>query len=263
MFKRSLVFIVLIVCVLSLISINNISYAGTSLGTWLNAERDVRNAERVMNTERDNYHYIQGDLKSLMGEWDDAEIANNNQRLLSVLAVGGAIVSVASGGSLYPAAYVVAVTLAKTNHNEATYDVQKSAYLTSMSGLLSLMDTARSNVDAAYNSGYLSKEPKGAYTGSVGYIEYTPGYVPEYNAYLQVALDHLNSYQYYQGNDYNNVVTLTLAGLTASVKSGTLKGWYHKKYHDGDKNSKTDHGFEKFMTFADFVVHPDLPKNYA
>ncbi|RKU11534.1 hypothetical protein C6501_12575 [Candidatus Poribacteria bacterium] len=262
MLKRSFVLIMLIVCVFSFVSINNISYAGTSLNAWLGAERDVRNAERVMYTERDQYHSIRDDLKTLIDEWEEAKIANDKERLLSVIAITGAIISVASGGSLYPAAYVAAVAKAKLEYSESKYNVQKSAYLTSMSALVSLMDRARSNVNAAYNGGYLDKKPPGASVGSVVYLELTPGYDPEYDAYLGMAVNHLNAYEWYVGRDYRNVRTLTIEYLEPTVKGGGLNGWNHRRTHDGDEHSGEDHGFEKFMTFADFVVEPDLPKKY-
>ncbi len=262
MLTRSLVSIMIIVCVFSFVSINNISYAGKGLTTWSNAETAVRNAERVMKTERDQYHSIRVDLKTLIDEWDEAKIANDNEKLLSVIAITGAIISVASGGSLYPAVYVAAVAKAKLEYNESKYNVQKSAYLTSMSNLLSLMDRARSNVNAAYNGGYLDKKPPGASVGPVVYLEHTPGYDPEYDAYLGMAVQHLNAYEWYVGTDYRNVKTLTIEYLEPAVKGGGLKGWKHKRVHDGDEHSGEDHVFEKFMTFADFVVKPDLPEKY-
>ncbi len=117
MFKRSIV-LVLIVCVFSFFFINNISYAGAALNTWIGAREKVETAKSIMETERDQYHVIQEDLKALIGEWDDAEIAKANHDLLSVIAVAGAVISVASGGSLYPAAYVLAVTGAKAMYTQ-------------------------------------------------------------------------------------------------------------------------------------------------
>ncbi len=260
MFKRSIV-LVLIVCVFSFFFINNISYAGTALNTWVGAREKVETAKSIMETERDQYHVIQEDLKALIGEWDDAEIAKANHDLLSVIAVAGAVISIASGGSLYPAAYVLAVTGAKAIHTQSNYDVQKEKYLTSMSALLALMDTARANVDSAYNGGYLVKEPPGSYIGEVYYAEHTPGYDPEYDAYLSMAVSHLNGYEYYIGK-YENKVTLKFEVLENSVKGGGTSGYYHRGFHTGDTTSKEDHVFTKFMTFGDFVVKPDLPYKY-
>ncbi len=252
----------LLVCSLSFLSSTYISDAGTGLTTWSNARENVYNAKVTMDTERDNYHVIRGDLETLIDEWNDNEQSKADQDLLNFLAAAGAIISVASGGSLYPAAYVLAVTTAKATHNKASYNKAKKKYLTSMSALLSLMDTARVNVDAAYNGGYLTKEPPGIYEGSVDYMEHTPGYVPEYNAYLSMAVAHLNGYTYYVGK-YENEVTLEFGVLESSVKGGGKSGYYHRGVHDGDENSKQDHVFTKFMTFADFVVRPDLPYNYV
>lgn len=260
MFKRSLNFTA-IICVL-FFCINNISYAGPSLGDWINAVTDVNAAKSVMETERNNYHSIQGDLKTLNDEWDDEQADLYNQRLLSVVAITGAIISVASGGSLYPAAYVMAVALAKREHKETTYSVSGLELMRSMKNLSSLMDTARGNVDAAYNGGYLTVKPHGGYPGVRNDQKHTTGYVPEYDTYLSIAVNHLNSYEHYDGHNYNNVVTLTIETLTSSVKMGSRSGWYHRQHHFGDQDSKTDHVFEKFMTFADFVVNADLPAKY-
>lgn len=134
MFKRSFVFTVLIFCVFSFFFTNNIAEAGR-LSTWEDALTLVNNAKEIMDEETTNYHYIQDDLEKLIGEWNDAEISNDNQMLLAVIATAGAIVSIASAGSLsslYPAAYVLSVTAAKVDHHEETYNIQKSAYLTSM-----------------------------------------------------------------------------------------------------------------------------------
>ncbi len=130
-----------------------------------------------------------------------------------------------------------------------------------MSALLSLMDTARANVEAAYNGGYLVKEPPGSYIGAAYYAEYTKGYDPEYDAYLSMAVSHLNGYEYYVGK-YENKVTLTFEVLENSVKGGGTSGYYHRGFHTGDTTSKEDHNFTKFMTFGDFVVKPDLPYKY-
>ena len=260
MFKRSLVFTLIIICLLSIFSINNISYAGPGLGDWTNAREKVHTAESVMKTERDQYHQIQGDLKELNGQWDDDISVVNGQRLVTVLATTGAIISVASGGSLYPAAYVIAVTTAKLTHTETSSNA--SEYMTSMRKLLSLMDTARANVDAAYNGGDLTVEPHGGYPGIRNTKRDTPGYVPEYDAYLTFAVEHLNGHEYYVGN-YNNKVTLTFGVLESSVKMGGTSGYYHRGIHDGDEDSQTDHVFARFMTFADFVVNPDLPSKYT
>lgn len=260
MFKRSFVFTVLIFCVFSFFFANNIAEAGR-LSTWEDALTLVNNAKEIMDEETTNYHYIQDDLEKLIGEWNDAEISNDNHRLLAVIAAAGAIVSIASAGSLsslYPAAYVLAVTSAKVEHHEETYNIQKSAYLTSMGALLPLMDSARSNVNAAYYGGSLSEEPSVLeLLEPMTYLEYTPGYVPQYDAYLSMAVSHLNTYEYKWG-------TLSLTDLTNTVKAGGsgLKGWYHKKYHDTDSNSQVDHVFEKFMTFDDYVVNPDLVRKY-
>ncbi len=262
MFKRSLALTLLFVCVFSFVLFDNISYAGPGLGSWINATQDVDNADTIMRTERDQYHYIQDDLETLIGQWNDAKISHNNQTLLAVIATAGAIVSIAasvpSGGSLYPAAYVLAVTVAKTLFQAVTYDIQQSKYFTSMANLLPLMDCARANVNAAYYGGYLSAEPSVLeLPETMTYIEYTPGYVPQYDAYLSMAVSHLNTYEYKWG-------TLSLTDLTNTVKAGGsgLKGWYHKKYHDTDSNSQVDHVFEKFMTFDDYVVNPDLVRKY-
>ena len=263
MFKNRLIVVTILICVLYLCNIGNVCYAGPSLGTWINAATDVSSAKSVMETERDQYHYIQSDLKTLIGEWEDSKTNIGSQRLLSVLAAGGAIVSIASGGSAYPAAYVITVTAAKLMYNEAKYDVSASSYLSSMSVLIYLMDSARSNVDAAYNGGYLSIKAEGIPMATVSDREWTEGYSPEYDAYLDMALAHLNGYKCFNGVDYDNIITLTIEGLTSSVKGGTLKGWYHKNHHEGDQNSKTDHSFDKFMTFDDFVVNPDLPSEYS
>lgn len=262
MLKRSLVYVVLTVCVFSFFSIKSISYAGPSLGDWINAARKVDNAKSIMETERNQYHSIRSDLDALIGEWDDAEQSKATHDLLSVIAVAGAIVSVASGGSLYPAAYVIAVTEVKAGYTQSKYNVQKEKYLTSMSSLLSLMDTARSNVDAAYNGGYLAEEPSGGYIGTSFKLVYTAGYVPEYDAYLGMAVTHLNGHEYYVGK-YGNKVELKFEALESAVKGGSTSGYYHRKAHYGDKDSKVDHIFSKFMTFADFTVKPDLPYNYV
>ena len=256
MSKRCLVYIAIIIFVLSMFFINNISYAGPSLGDWINAAQKVDNADSIMRTERDQYHYIQDDLKTLIGLWEDDIASRNNQRQLTVLATTGAIISIAaSGGFSYPAAYVVAVAAAKLIHSETTSNA--SDYLTSMSALLSLMDSARYNVNAAYYGGYLSQEPPGSYLGPVVYYKCTPGYLPEYDAYLSMAVKHMNTYEYTGG-------TLTLPSLTSTVKAGGsgLQGWYHKKSHVGDSSSQEDHVFDKFMTFGDYVVKPDLESKY-
>ena len=261
MFRRSLVYVMLIVCVFSFCSIHNISYAGTGLGTWDSARTKVFNAERVMRTERDQYHVIQDDLKTLIGQWDYSAISNANQRFLAVIATAGAIISVASGGSLYPAAYVLSVTIAKTFFNETKYSVDKTIYLLSMGALVPLMDAARANVNAAYYGGYLVEEPSLPSIEPMTHIKYTPGYVPQYDAYLKMAVSHLNEYEYYFGIS-SNQVTLTFEDLESSVKGGTTSGYFHRKWHDKDTQSIEDHVFEKFMTFADFVVKPDLPLQY-
>ncbi len=142
MLKRSFVYAVLIVCVFSFLSIHSISYAGTELNTWRSAWQLMYNAKEIVKEERDQYHIIQDDVKALTGEWDDNEQSNISHINISVIAVCGAIVSVASGGSLYPAAYVIAVTVAKQTIASGQHNVKKEKYLTSMAALVPLMDVA-------------------------------------------------------------------------------------------------------------------------
>ena len=123
-----------------------------------------------------------------------------------------------------------------------------------MSSLLPLMDTARANVDAAYNGGTLQKE-----SGT----DDTPGYVPQYDAYLTMAVGHLNAYEYDTDHNYNTEETIKFEVLEPAVKGGSHSGWHHENPHDGDENkSRPDHTFTKFKTFDNFEVEPDLPLNY-
>ena len=235
-------------------SIHNISYAGVGLNNWLGALTDINNAKEIVTEERNNYHTIRGDLETLIGEWDDNEQSNKDQTLINLIAAGGAIVGVASGGLLYPAAYVLLVTAVKAGFNNYSYNVNKSDYLASMSSLLPLMDTARANVDAAYNGGTLQIE-----SGT----DDTPGYVPEYDAYLTMAVGHLNAYEYDTDHNYNTEETIKFDMLEPYVKGGSHSGWHHENSHDGDGNkSRPDHTFTKFKTFDNFEVEPDLPLNY-
>lgn len=119
------------------------------------------------------------------------------------------------------------------------------------------MDCARSNVNAAYYGGSLSEAPSIFDLEPMTHIKNTPGYLPEYDAYLSMALQHLNTYKYTGG-------TLSLSTLTNTVKAGGsgLVGWYHKNSHVGDTNSQEDHIFDKFKTFGDFKVKPDLASIY-
>ncbi len=242
---KQLMYTTLIVCILSVFSIQSVCYAGMIINEWATAERKVDNAKLTMDGEVYNYHYIRGDLETLIGEWNDAKIANDTHRLLSLLAVGGVIVSVASGGTLSPAAYVIAVTAAKLTYEETTYSVQKSAYLTSMSNLLSLMDAARANVDAAYYGGYLSVDPGAYYTESASNVVYTSGYNPTYDDYIAMGAGHVDGY--------------SVSGLDSSVKMGKESGYYHQVMHIGDINSREDHVFAKFLAFSHWKVKPDLP----
>ena len=252
MLKRSLVYAV-VVCVCSL-PFCNISYAGTAVNVWSNAETKIYNAKETMEEERDNYNKIHDDLKTLIGEWDDNEQSNKDQIIVTVVGFGAAIVSVASGGSLVPATYVLLATGAIAMYKNASYEVNKSDYLASMSNLLPTMDIARANVNAAYNGGTLQKEEG---------PEEKPGYLPEYNAYLSMAVDHLNAYEYDTDQDYNTDETITFAVLEPAVKGGGTSGWHHEAPHDGDElKSLPNHVFTEFKTFEDFDVRPELPYTY-
>ena len=255
----------LILCVLFICIYPNVSDAGRDYATgWGNAREYVYNAESLVETDRDRYHIIRGDLQTLLNDWENNKNAVKRNKEVTLIAAGGAIVSacvaIATGGSLIPASYVAIVTAYKNLVSTETTTKKSEEYLTAMSTLVELLDIAKINVKAAYNGGdrHVAGNPN---------TQHTVGYDKQYTAYLQMAVGHgLDGYS-------------TVEALAASVKGtppdpqngipgseGTLSGYYHSSRSDAPQgkqsDSHEDHVFARYMYYEDFNVLPDLPNVY-
>ncbi|MDE0084993.1 MAG: hypothetical protein OXU23_04725, partial [Candidatus Poribacteria bacterium] len=161
MFK-TLSFLTLIVCVLSIFIFNNVSFAGdVSDYTYkqLNIRyKDVKDKETALGAVRT----VLGDLNS---GWDD-EIANmkSNEEVALITGVGAVIsslVAAASGGSLVPAMYAAWVSKYKSKKAE-THRISSADYLTAMSSSLSQLDAALAAIETSYT---LYKQQHDTYLG--------------------------------------------------------------------------------------------------
>ncbi len=251
MFKK-LMFTTLIICLLSIFIYQNVSYAGTAITTWINADKKVTNMYKLVTNEVNQYHDIRSGIETLISDWNRNQDAIKNSNMVMLIATGGVIVSgvvaIATKGSLFPAAYVAVATAIKKHTDTTETTARSEEYLTAMSTLLSLMDTARANVDAAYNGGYLSVAPGSAWVGSAVKYEYTKGYDATYDDYMTMGAGHVDGY--------------SVSALDSSVKMGKESGYYHQVMHTGDQRSNEDHVFENYWPLSHWTVKPDLPKNH-
>lgn len=244
MFRR-ITALTLIIFVLSLCAYQNVSYAGPSLGTWINADKAVDNAYKLVTNEVNLYHAIRSGMETLISDWNRNQTAIQNNNTVTLIAAGGVIVSgavaIATAGSLYPAAYLATVTALKTMSSTADTTAKSTEYTTSMSTMLTLMDKARANVDAAYSGGDLIDQ-----NGTVPTI----GYDATYDQYMAMGSGHVEGYP-------------TADALAASVKGGKLKGYFHSAMHAGDTQSNEDHVFGAYWPLSHWQVKPDLPEKYS
>lgn len=253
MFKK-LLLTLLIVCVLSVFAINNI-HAGVMINDWRNAERRVDNAESLVDSQVNDYHSIRSDMETLISFWNANEDDIKSNRDVTLIATGGAIISAiisiatANPVGLVPASYVLVVAGFKGQASWDRTSATSAEIMDAMSTLLSLMDTARSNIDAAYYGGYLSLKPPDHYGGSaLSYTFHTRGYDGWYDKYLEMGANHVDGYD--------------VSTLESSVKMGKLSGYYHDRWHLNDSKSHEDHTFARFLWFSHWKVKPDLEKKY-
>ena len=196
MFK-TLSFLTLIVCVLSIFIFNNVSFAGdVSDYTYkqLNIRyKDVKDKETALGAVRT----VLGDLNS---GWDD-EIANmkSNEEVALITGVGAVIsslVAAASGGSLVPAMYAGWVSKYKSKKAE-THRIASADYLTAMSSSLSQLDAALAAIETSYTL-----------------------YKQQHDTYLGVMATHL-------GEVKSTLATASSAGQTSFSHTGNTSGDPH------------------------------------
>ncbi|MDE0315626.1 MAG: hypothetical protein OXM61_12035 [Candidatus Poribacteria bacterium] len=196
MFK-TLSFLTLIICVLSIFIFNNVSFAGDVSDyayKQLNIRyKDVKDKETALGAVRT----VLGDLNS---GWDD-EIANmtSNEEVALITGVGAVIsslVAAASGGSLVPAMYAAWVSKYKSKKAE-THRIASADYLTAMSSSLSQLDAALAAIETSYTL-----------------------YSAQHDTYLGVMAPHL-------GRVKSSLATASSAGQTSFSHTGNTSGDPH------------------------------------
>ena len=226
----------MIVKVLFFLAIQNISWAGTAITTWQNAERSVWNAKWRVDKEVTNYHTIRSDMVTLISDWNSNQAAmkKNTTNTFSVTggAIIGAIISLASSNpvGIVPSVYVLTVAGKRGQNSIDKTTATSKELMQAMSELLSIMDTARSNVNAAYYGGYMVSEVRPQYKDVIlKRLEHTRGYDGWYDKYLEMGASHIDNYD--------------VSTLESSVKMGKFRGYYHQDMHVGDTKSNEDHVF--------------------
>lgn len=254
---KNLIYTTFIVCILSILSVLNVSYAGTAaVNDWQNAQQKVWNAEVLVDEAVSDYHTIRSDVETLSGEWSSntKAIEKNESFQLTVsgkLIVTGLISALTTNpAGLVPAAYTAYMDTWRTSKDTKEKTAENAEYMTAMSTLISLMDTARSNIDAAYSGGYVSQPIPSHLQGvATSYTLDTIGYDAYYDRYLAMAQTHIDGYD-------------DVGVLESSVKMGKLSGYYHKHWHLGDLKSNEDHVFIRFLWLSHWNVKDDLEKKY-
>lgn len=253
MYSRSKLLLILIVCVLSIFSVQQMSYAHGDHSAIKKAERNASNEARYMGIVVGSYNQLYGTMNTLINEWkaNKKAIKKGNQAALSGTAVavvsGAAAVTaaVASGGSLAPAVAPVAFSayLALQEAMSAN-SVDPQKLIEAMDTVLSAMDAALTDVNTAYSMGGTLVLPKidpntfkvrTNSNGTVVTMEATvDGYSNDYRTYLTSGATHL-------GVDY-----MTL-------------------FDEVQKNAGEvgSHTFSVVSTYRHWPVKPEVPGHYT
>ncbi len=235
---RKIVKLTLIVCALSLLLYQNVSYGYPE--NWQAEERKLSNTYNQLETAERNFKSIRSYMKSLIGDWEDNEDEVKkgwNVTLDSAAAVAVAVVTTYCTGGTSAVAYAPAVfagwLTAKSGAETLADSWSSQEYLDTMGITLSTMDLALSNVNAALSGGKMTID-SGTSDGVV--TVHTIGYLAQYNLYLEEAAGH-NLIR----RDNPNYVYDTKEKLDLSINSSFLDdGYYHTASGSG-----TNHGFSQ------------------
>ena len=198
MFK-TLSFLTLIVCVLSLSIFNNVSFAYEPSNVTFE-QRQLNTRYQDVNDKETALVAVRTVLGHLNSGWDDRVSSQASSTQIALISGGGAvvsaIVSAASGGSLIPAAYAAWVSMFKLNSAEKDR-VASADYLTAMSETLPQLDTALAAIETSYTL-----------------------YAAQHDTYLGVMATHL-------GRVKSTLATASSAGQTSFSHTGNTSGDPH------------------------------------
>ena len=249
--------ITLIVCILSLFLYQNVSFAGMTGEThgnkWVAEKDELGNKWDDVNRSVTEYHSMREHMVTLINEWSATEAAVKKGRQTVVFRGGAAILAAGaaylSGGSLAPAAWLAYYAL---EEGVKTITLDSDKYIEVMGSVISVMDTARSNVDAAYNGGGMSMKVNGVETQ-----QSTIGYDAQYKKYIKMCADH-GLAQMVDGNIGKTAISESNLDIKVNMENVT-RNWYHA----GETSpSSGEHVIGRKAYLSDWKVKPDLERKY-
>ena len=203
---------------------------------------DLGNKYRDVEGRVNEYHAMRGHVETLISSWDSAKTAVKNGTTVTVLTGGAAVISAGvaylSAGSFAPAAWLAFIAV---RNSLETYSLDSAPYLKVMGAALSAMDTARSNIDAAYNGGTMLIEVEGVETRQP-----TIGYEAQYTNYLEMARKHLKVDRNWLDSQVN---TLNIT-----------RPYYHD--HHNSSGSGDEHVITRATYLSHWQVKQDLEAKY-
>ena len=261
MFRSKSLLMILIVCMLSIFSVQHMSLAHPDETAIKKAKEALEKSEEAMDDAVDRWGTIRGDLETLIDAWNKnkAAIKRGNDAALSgtaaaiVSGAAAAAAAVASGGSLapavIPAAYSAYVAL---QGSVAPDSIGMQELMDAMSIVLSLVDAALADVQAAWSGGTMvvpllntdHEIVRDADNNIVFRARTLTGYTVQYRAYLEACARHI-------GMDYNSLFE------TVQMNSGEVDS------HEFEEPKSYHHYSEEPVAKGTYDWETwDLPKDF-